>query len=170
MSNLEGPSVADAETTTPENGKAVTLSAWKKAATHYPMLPSGSRVGIKVPDLPRMIEAGSIPQHLLEAAVGAARNASAADNESLTPEKIMQNAKEEREFTDIVTMLTVVEPKLSEADVAEVPFEDKQFLVALATRTRDLDAQGDHLAGLTKSEKFRRFRGLGEFDPTLEGA
>ena len=164
-----GPSVAVADTTSPENGKPVSLSAWKKAATHYPMLPSGSRVGIKVPDLPRMIEAGSIPQHLLEAAVGAARQQAEAETE-LTPEKIVSNAKEEREFTDIVTMLTVTEPKLSESDLKDIPFEDKQFIVAVATRIRDLDALGDHLAGLTKSEKFRRFRGIGEFDPALEGA
>lgn len=166
----DGPSVADADKATPQDGRPVSLSAWKKAKTHYPMLPSGSRVGVQIPDLPRMIEAGSIPQHLLEAAVGAARNAMAADNESLTSDKIVQNAKEEREFTDIVTLFTVVEPKLSESDLTDIPVEDKQFLVALATRSRDLDALGDHLAGLTKSEKFRRFRKLGEFDPDLEGA
>ena len=168
MSITEGPSVADADTTDPQTGKPVSVAAWKKAALHYPMLPSGSRVGIKIPDLPRMIEAGNIPQHLLEAAVGAARQQNAADAEALTPDKIRQNAAEEREFTDIVTQVTVVEPKLSEADLEAIPVEDKQFIVAIATRIRDLDVLGDHLAGLTKSEKFRRFRRLGEFDEDVE--
>lgn len=154
----------------PDTGKPVSLTAWKKAATHYPLLPSGVRVGIRIPDLPKMIEAGNIPQHLLEAAVGQARNQQSADQEDYSHEKIQKNAKEEREFTDLVTKLTVVEPKLSDADLEDIPFEDKQFLVALATRTRDLDAMGDQLAGLTKSERYRRFRGLGEFDTFMEGA
>jgi hypothetical protein len=155
-----------------EANKPVSLSAWKKAATHYPLLPSGARVGIRVPDLPRMIETGQIPQHLLEAAVGAVKSQRLADDdkdEELTPEKIVKNSKEEREFTDCITLMTVVEPKLTEADIVEIPFEDRQFIVAIATRVRDLDAEGEHLAGLTKSEKFRKFRGLGEFEPSLEG-
>lgn len=149
--------------------QAVTLDGWKKASVHYPLLPSGSRVGLKVVDLSAMIESGQIPNHLLNAAVGIA---SAQQNEDKVPtvEEITKSAKEEREFTDLMVLAAVVEPKLSEADVTEVPVEDKQFIVAVATRQRDLDAEGEHIAGLTSSEKFRRFRGLGEFEPTLEGA
>ncbi len=138
-----------------------TLAGWKKAALHYPLLPSGSRVGIKIPDLPRLIETGAIPQHLLEAALGVVN----AENEKPTKELIVQ----QREFTDTLVQLTVVEPKLSPADMEDVPFEDKEMIVAFATRQRDLDAEGEHLAGLTTSEKFRKFRQLGEFDPIVEG-
>jgi hypothetical protein len=136
--------------------KAVSLSAWKKAASHYPLLPSGVRVGIRIPDLPALIEAGQIPQHLLDVALGL------ASGEDQKPS--IELVKSQREFTDTLVALTVVEPKLSEADLAEIPFEDKDFIVAVATRQRDLDAEGEHLAGLTKSEKFRKFRRLGEFD------
>jgi len=142
--------------------KGATLAGWKKAALHYPLLPSGSRVGIKIPDLPRLIEAGQIPQHLLDAALGVAEQSDARP----TPELIAQ----QREFTDTLVCLTVVEPKISMTDMADVPYEDKEFLVAIATRQRDLDAEGEHIAGLTRSEKFRKFRLLGEFDPSLEGA
>ena len=140
--------------------KAVSAAAWKKAASHYPLLPSGVRVGIRIPDLPALIETGQIPQHLLEVALGVA----AGDTKPS-----VDLVKSQREFTDKVVQLTVVEPKLTDEDLAEIPFEDKDFIVAVATRQRDLDAEGEHLAGLTKSEKFRRFRRLGEFDEDVAG-
>lgn len=146
---------------TTEAPKAVSLSAWKKNAIHYVTCPSGSVVGIKVPDLPAMIEAGNIPQHLLETAIGVARQEN--------PEPSIELIKKEREFSDVLVKITVADPKLSDEDVSSVPYEDKEFIVQIATRQRDLDAEGEHIGGLTKSEKFRRFRSLGEFDPALEG-
>lgn len=146
-----------------QQDSTVSLSGWKKAAKHTVLCPSGARVGIRIPDLPAMIEAGEIPQHLLDAALGVA-----GSGEDAKPS--VELIKQQREFTDRLVLLTVTEPKLSEADVADVPYEDKEFLVSIATRQRDLDAEGEHIAGLTKSEKFRRFRGLGEFDPNVEGA
>lgn len=141
--------------------KAVSLSAWTKAATHYPLLPSGCRVGIRIPDLPALIEAGQIPQHLLDVALGIAAG------EQTKPS--VELIKSQREFTDRLVQLTVIEPKLDDESVKTVPFEDKDFLVSIATRQRDLDAEGEHLAGLTKSDKFRRFRRLGEFDEDVVG-
>ena len=141
--------------------KAISVAGWKKAARHYPMLPSGVRVGIRIPDLPAMIEAGNIPQHLLDAALGVAKG---GEND-ITVKQIA----EQREFTDTLVKLTVVEPKLTDEDLADIPYEDKEFLVSVATRQRDLDAEGEHIGGLMQSEKFRKFRGLGEFDPTVEG-
>lgn len=145
-----------------------TVASWKKAAFHEPMLPSGFRPKIKIPDLPALIEAGQIPQHLLEAALGVAR--AALEDKVPSVEELTQNAIEEREFTDLMVLMSVIEPKLTEADVRDIPVEDKQFLVSLATRQRDLDMEGEPLGDLMKSEKYRRFRGVGEFDPTLEGA
>lgn len=143
--------------------QAVSVAGWKKAAVHYPLCPSGSRVGIRVPDLPKLIEAGDIPQHLLEVALGVALS-----GEPVKPSKEL--IVQQREFTDTLVKLTVVEPALKDEDLPDVPYEDKEFLVAVATRQRDVDAEGEHIGGLSSSEKFRRFRGLGEFDPTLEGA
>lgn len=145
-----------------EQHKPATVSGWKKAAVHYPLCPSGVRIGIRIPDLPALIEAGEIPQHLLELALGAATGKQ--------PEPSVELAKQLREYTDALTMRTVVDPVLKEADLVDIPYEDKEFIVAVATRQRDIDAEGEHIAGLSKSERFRRFRGLGEFDPTLEGA
>lgn len=141
------------------------VSAWKALATHFPLLPSGARVGIRIPDLAAMIEQGVVPQHLLTAALGMAQQAT--QNKTPTVDDMTKSATEEREFTDLIVKATVVQPALTDDDLAEVPFEDKQFLVAIATRQRDLDVEGEHIAGLTKSEKFRRFRELGEFAPSV---
>jgi hypothetical protein len=147
----------------PDKPVAASLDEWVSAATHYPLLPSGKRVGIKIPDLPALIEAGQIPQHLLDVALGMA-GAAPEDNKPT-----MEMIKTQREFTDVLVQLTVVEPALSDETVKRIPFEDKDFLVAVATRNRDLDAEGEHLAGLMKSEKFRRFRRLGEFNEDVAG-
>lgn len=146
----------------PDERRVTTAAAWKKAAQHDVLCPSGVTVGIRIPDLPALIETGEIPQHLLDAALGAA---GAQDPETPSKELIIK----QREFTDLVTQITVVEPKLSDEDVKTIPYEDKDFIVAIATRQRDLDAEGKHIAGLDKSERFRRFRRLGEFDETVEG-
>jgi hypothetical protein len=162
--------MAAAKTKTEET-TAVDVAAWKKAAVHHPLLPSGVRVGLRVPDLAKMIETGQVPQHLLNAALGIAKAGLQDEQKVPSVEEMTQSAADDREFTDLITLACVTEPKLTEADLGEdgVPVEDKQFIVAIATRQRDLDAEGEHIAGLTKSEKFRRFRGLGEFDASLEG-
>lgn len=139
---------------------AVSLDQWVAAAEHYPLLPSGVRVGIRIPDLAALIEAGEIPQHLIETALGVI-------NDDVKPS--VEMVKQQKEFTDVVVLKTVIEPKLSPDDVSKIPTEDKDMIVAWATRARDLDAEGEHIAGLTKSEKFRRFRGLGEFDTDVAG-
>lgn len=141
---------------------AVSVSGWKKIRDHSVMCPSGARIVIRIPDLPKMIEVGQVPQHLLDAAIGAAAT------ESRKPS--IELIKQEREFTDLMVAATVIEPKLSDADIADIPYEDKEFIVSIAMRQRDLDAVGDHIAGLTDIAKFRRFRNLDDLDTPLEDA
>lgn len=137
-----------------------TVASWKKAGLHDVMLPSGTTITIKIPDLPALIEAGEIPQNLLDVAMLAANG---------TPPTISAEAMgKEREFTERLVRITVVEPALSEEDVKSIPFEDKDKIVALATRQHDFDSEGNHIGGLDKSEKFRKFRQIGEFRPSLE--
>lgn len=141
--------------------KPLSKAAWSKAAYHTVLCPSGAVIEIKIPDLPALIEAGSVPQHLLDAALGSV----GMEDQKPTVDDIVK----QREFTDLLVSFTASNPKVSYEEAASVPFEDKEFIVAIATRQRDLDAEGEHIAGLTKSTKFRRFRKLGEFDETLEG-
>lgn len=148
-------------TTTEEAQKPTTLAAWKKNAVHPITLPSGSVVSIKVPDITGLIESGAIPNDLLEAAVGQVKN----EGTALSKEDV----DKENEFRNLLVSLTVAEPHITPEDAAGIPAEDKDLIVAIATRRTDLDAEGKHIAGLDKSEKFRRFRRIGEFDPLLEG-
>lgn len=143
-----------------EDRKVVSKAGWKNNAQHVIVLPSGSVVKIRVPDLSLMIETGTIPQNLMDAALGVAMDPASKPTKELIAQQ--------REFTDIVTLKTVVDPVLDEEDAKDIPYEDKEMLVAIATRQIDMDAEGSHIAGLDKSEKFRRFRRLGEFRPSLE--
>ena len=130
-------------------------SDWGQAAYPVVVLPSGATVKIRIPDLPALIETGEIPQHLLDAALGVA----AKPNKTPSKDLIVQ----QREFTDCLVMQTVVEPELTEADLhpkTGIPYPDKEMLVEIATRQRDLDAEGNHVGGLQKSERWRKFRGL----------
>ena len=143
--------------------KAVTLADWKKAKDHTIRLPSGVYVDVAIPDLAKMIESGEIPQNLLDAAL-AATGASERDD-APTKEFILQ----ERQFANRLVQATVSKPKLSEDEVDEIPFEDKVLIVEVATRQRDLDAEGNHIGGLQKSSDFRKFRGLDGFESSVEG-
>lgn len=133
----------------------LTVADWNKKGEHAPLLPSGFRPKIRIPDLPALIEAGEIPQHLLDVALDV------AGGEDTRPS--IELIKTQREYTDRLVQLTVIDPVLDDETVKSVPFEDKDMIVAIATRLRDLDAEGEHIAGLTKSDKFRKFRRLGEF-------
>ena len=56
----------------------------------------------------------------------------------------------------------IAETKLTPQDVADLPYEDVLFLVEIATRQRDLDALGEHLAGLPVAKDWETFReGIG---------
>lgn len=145
--------MAPTKKTEVNENQPVTLAGWKKAATHTVLCPSGMRVGVKIPDLPALIEIGEVPQHLLEAAIGMAKS---GDEQALTVESVAQ----QREFTALLVLKTVVDPVITEADLKEIPFEDVEFLVSIATRARDIDAEGEHIGGLSSSARFRAFRGL----------
>lgn len=142
--------------------KRATAAEWTKAAYHDVVLPSGMMVQIKIPDLPALIETGQIPQHLIDAALGVINKPNATPTKDL----IVQ----QREFTDTLVRKTVTAPELTDADMPNVPYEDKEMIVEIATRQRDLDAEGNHIGGLDKSEKFRTFRGLGSLYSDVEDA
>lgn len=158
--------MTDTQHTTEENVNAQVASpaAWKQAGNHVIRLHSGAYVKIRIPDLPAMIEAGHIPNNLLDVAL---KIAGGAQPKEVNKELIAQSAA----FTDVMVTKTVIEPRVGdgedEINVRDIPVEDKQLIVEIATRQRDVDAEGHYLSGLETSEKFRRFRRIGEFDPLL---
>ncbi len=143
--------------------KVVTPAAWKKAKTHVVCMPSGVYVEIQIPDLAALIENDRIPQNLLDAALG---YVGGNNNEKPTKETIIRD----RQFRDTLVSLTVVNPPLKPEDVSDLPTEDKDMLTELALRQRDVDAEGEHIGGLMRSDKFRKFRGITDEQPILEGS
>lgn len=133
--------------------KAASASQWKKSRAHLVTCPSGTVVEVVVPDIPAMIETGQFPSHLVDAAIQVASR----DRPKPTKELIIQ----QREFTDTLVQRMVTNPKISDADLADIPYEDKEMLVEIATRVRDIDAIGDHIGGLHTLEKWRKFRRIG---------
>lgn len=130
---------------------ATTKTAWKKNAVHEGItLPSGTIVSIKIPNLPAMLKAGQLPNDLIEVATKAA-------TEGKVPDDLLEKVEEYNRF---LVAATVVSPAITEDDVADLPPEDIEMLVSFATRQRDLDAVGHHLAGLETVDSFRRFREL----------
>jgi hypothetical protein len=142
----------------PEFDKPTTAAAWKKAKTHEVVLPSGVAVEIEIPNLSQMVKTGELPNDLIDAALGAMQK------QRVTPDLLLKQA----DFYTKLVALTVVKPKITEEDVADLPYEDQELLVELATRQRDVDALGHHIAGLHTSKDWRRFRGYDISDEDVE--
>lgn len=144
-------------------GPKTTVSTWKKAAVHPDItLPSGTKVTIKLPDIPKMIESGQIPNELVDLAVTVAQGGrNVPSGTELVGKQI--------EFTKRLLTVTVIEPKITEEDVTELPVEDRELLVNLATRATDLDAVGNQIGGLHKQAQFRALRGIPDGYEGVEG-
>lgn len=133
--------------------------AWKAAGTHDITLPSNTQVKIRVPNLPTLVKTGQLPNALVAEALTTIQSG------ELTAEVISQQA----EFYNKLVVASVVDPAVTEEDVPELPFEDVEMIVEIATRQRDTDALGHHIAGLHTSKDWRKFRGLEDFYPDVEG-
>jgi hypothetical protein len=131
--------------------KATTLTAWKKNAVHTITCASGTEVKIKIPNLPELVEAGEFPNHLVDTAINVATGKTEVSTEEV---------KAQAEFYRELVSRTVVEPSLTAEDVKEIPFEDVELISAIATRQRDVDALGHHIAGLDNNADWRKFRGV----------
>lgn len=148
-----------------EESPVISLSQWEKKGVHTITTHSGAVVEIRLPDIVELIESGVIPQHLLETATRVANAAQTGNVPEVSLEQLMQ----QRDFVNAVTVASLVTPKVTNETVNKVPIEDRELITQIATRARDRDAVGDHIGGLHESEKWRRFRQVGEFDPTLAG-
>lgn len=133
--------------------KAATLAGWKKNRVHTITLPSGTIIDVVIPDLPSLVKTGGIPNELVQTAIDVANG-----DRKVNKEDIVQQA----DFYNKLCAITVVAPAATEEDFAsgELPFEDKEMIVEVATRRRDIDAVGHHLAGLEKVKAWRTFRNL----------
>lgn len=141
-----------------------TKTSWKKAGIHEGItLPSGTVVSIRLPNLSLMIKTGQIPNTLVDAAMSL-QNATNNGEATITQEMIEQ----QWDYSSFLVSKTVVEPEITQEEVAEIPAEDVEMLVEFATRQRDIDAVYRHISGLDKLESFRRFRGVSGGSEDLE--
>lgn len=155
MSDVTPEPDAAPAVTTPKTSDGVTsLGQWKQNKVHLITLPSGSKVKISLPDLPNLVRTGGIPNKLIDVALSVANGEARVTREAM---------EEQSEFYNALTAITVVEPKITEEQVAagDIPIEDKDVIVEFATRQRDMDAVGHHIGGLETQESFRRFRSIG---------
>jgi hypothetical protein len=145
-----------------EKKAPVTLAQWKKAKIHTITLSSGAVVDIQIPDLPALIKAGTIPNSLVDAALGAVQGTATVDKKFV---------EEQADFVNKLVAFTVVAPAITEEDCANgvIPTEDKELIAEIATRQRDLDAVGHHVGGLHTNKDFRNFRGLLSSDEIVDG-
>lgn len=132
-------------------------AAWKRAATHDGIVcPSGAVISIKLPNLPKLAEAGEIPNELVDLATAA---------EQVTPGEVPKDVLEKlSKLQDFLISETVVKPEVKPEEVSELPYEDLTFLAELAHRRRDVDALGNQIAGLDKLDKYATFRDLNDSD------
>lgn len=142
--------------------KVTTADQWGGTAKdpglkrHYITLPSSAVVGIEIPDLAELIASGKLPNSLVDIAIEVAKGNQA----DITADAI----KEQPAFYKHVVQLAVKEPEVTDDLYAKLPTEDKEMIVEIATRQRDVDAVYDHIGGLHKNDKWRKFRGLGRLD------
>lgn len=133
--------------------KPVSKAAWVKNKRHPITLASSldTVVEIELPNLPELVSAGEFPNHLVDAAIAVAQT-----DQKVTREAIVEQA----EFYRHLVAKTVKSPEITPDDVKDLPFEDIELIVSLAMRQRDIDAVGKQIAGLDKSDDWRKFRGV----------
>ena len=137
--------------------KPKSAADWKSQRRHSITLPSGFEIEIELPNLPLLVKTGQLPNDLVAKALGNIQQG------KLTPEVIA----EQSDFYDKLVSVTVKTPEVTPEDVHDLPFEDIELIVEIATRQRDLDATGKHIGGLNTSKEWRRFRGLPDLDEDL---
>jgi hypothetical protein len=147
---------AKSETPKPKPG---TKTAWAKKGVHEGVtLPSGMVVTIKLPNLPAMLKADTVPNDLIDQAI------SFQSATEVTPQML----KDQWDFIKWIVPITVAEPTITEDEVADLPAEDVDMVAGFASRTIDVDAIGHHLGGLETSDAWRRFRGQLDLSEILE--
>lgn len=144
-----------------------TKDTWQQAGVHTVTLPSGVAVKIHIPDLAEMAKSGELDNDLLAYAVPVRPKPGDEDKEP-TPEEKRENLTKLADFHDWLVSHTLVDPVLTPEEVGKtVPTPDKEVLVELASRRRDMDVTGHHIGGLEVSADFRKFRGIDGSDEDI---
>lgn len=129
-------------------------------------LPSGAIVTIVLPNLGHMIKTETLPNDLIQAALKQHIPVEGEEQPKLTEEDL----KKDWDFVEWVVPLTIQEPKITTADVADLDPRDITMVANFASRRTDLDAVGHQLGGLETQKSFRNLRGIFSLDEALADA
>jgi hypothetical protein len=151
----------------PSVRKTATKTSWLKSGTHTITTYTGHVIKIKYPNLALMMRIGLIPTHLRATAVkvakgevttsGAAALGVGEDLAEPEGDEAYEEILRVVELMDLLIAEMVVEPKLSQEDIDAMPGEDRDLLLAIANRERDVDAAGVRL-GVEPLSRWDTFR------------
>jgi hypothetical protein len=157
--------------------KTTAKSSWLKSGLHTITLHSGAVVKIRYPNLALMIRLGLVPTQLrtvaMKVAKGEINMVGGGIGEDMPDDK-SDEAFEELgklvELLDMLVMQMVAEPELTQEDVDQMPAEDRDMLLAIANRERDVDAVGRRLGvePLDRWDTFRHFHKCAEDCPSCK--
>jgi hypothetical protein len=134
-------------------------------------------VKIKFPDVARLIRSDMLPEGLRAAALKQAFGDLDMESPSDTPltaeqkkeqeDERYKTAQELVELMDALIIEMLVEPVMSKEEIADIPGEDRDMLIAIAQRERNTDALGVRLgvAPLIAFHEFREVHGCLEHEP-----
>lgn len=163
------------------NGRKIaTREEWEASALHEVELHSGNIVLCRIPDLPTLMLADAVPEHLRDAAVqvlnqemkGQAQMAQALAGVPIDVQEF--DYEQITRFAELKTWLAaemVVEPEVTADDFRAggmMPKEDAALLTAIAARERSTDARGRRL-GVVELRELDRFLLEYECSPGCEG-
>jgi hypothetical protein len=158
-----------------ERAKAATLDELRSRREILITVPSGARLLIRPLNLERHALAGGLPGGLRKIAA-MARDSTGVNRvlEQVTEEspngEASELAVETRTYLDGLIRQMVVEPELpAEVDLDEI-FQpvDYHFLLQIAMRERDLDAEGRYLWGAEPLSRWETFREEHRCEPSCE--
>lgn len=131
------------------NGAAGTdsLSAWKKRSLMQVTLPSGAQVLLRAVTLDELFAEEAMPEHLIQAAVlsmqpGGVVRKIAAHVAAGEHDEADRLSRDNVGLRDRLVLRAVVEPRLTEDDLADLDVFDKAMIAELAQRVRVTDAAG----------------------------
>lgn len=132
------------------------LAGWKQKAVHRVTLPSGMQVTMRLPNLAALIKGDALPSRLRDAAMAEVQrrltgqmpmlSETAGNGDGGPPGLLLTEDDVERmlDLYEFLILTAVIDPKLEPEDLGDdgIPEEDKEMLIEIATRERDVDARG----------------------------
>lgn len=143
--------------------------------------PGGGVYRLRQLNFERHALSGSLPAVLVRVAMGGKQAIDAILQEvgetEAADEETVAYRQQIRDYLDEIVIASVIEPKLTRADLpgadladdALVPARDYQWIVSVALREEDYDAQGNRLWGVEPLSRFRDLSQLAGLFTDSEG-